>query len=351
MRHRIRLLAASAAAFVASASAIAQPRQQLASEINVHRDNRLLQGDFSPPQYRFIGEHATDGWITPEDMPADLRGRLIDVTSFIGVEVNETGGVSCRILHPSSEPRLDALACALLPVRGRFPISRAGPGRPVAVTIGYRVRWETVTAETHAERRRGPFMAPPVPMASGPGALSQGPWDRVWPRMIWSSSLRPGAIPAIQSAWPARAGRPAQGIVGLDLLVDPLLGVTGCEVGASSGNPMLDALACEVARGVRLDYFEPCDTTCRPERLPLQIVWARRGSHIRFPLLSEYSSDRNDPLRDPADSRPVRRPSRVPVTLVRPSEVGRPADATTAMPRRTLPTRSAPTACSAPAGR
>jgi hypothetical protein len=311
-----------------------QARQPMASEISVVSDDTVLRGDFSPPQYRFVNL-STAGWIRSEDMPADLRSRLLDITSFVAIEVDAAGHAGhCRILRPSSEPRLDSLACTLLPLRGTYPVHRVGPGRPVAVTLGYRVRWETLDAETHAQRASAPLPPPPpifVDNRIRPGVR----WDRAWPRMRWTSSLRPHAIPAIQAAYPPHPGRPREGIVGLDLLVDPERGITGCEIGASSGNPVLDARACEVAQTLVLDYRSGCDGACGgAERLPLQVVWARRGSHIRFPLLPPSlnipqfaASEETETPRDPADTRPLRRSKEIGVSLPHPPDIGRPVDA------------------------
>ena len=329
MRQFSLLLVAATPALLAVSPAGAQ--QRLASDISVVRDDRLLRGDFSPPEYRFINLH-TRGWIRPSDMPADLRARPLDTTSFVAVEVDASGrATGCRILHPSSEPRLDAIACALLPGRGTYDIRRAGPGRPVAASRGYRVRWETLDAETHA-RRATTSPVPPAPYIPDGGLQPTVKWDQTWPRMLWSSNLRPHALPGIQAAYPARAGRPAEGVVGLDLLIDPERGITGCEVGASSGNAQLDTRACEIASTLVLDYRFGCDGLCGgPERLPLQVVWARRGSHIRFPLLPPSlnipqfaATEETEAVRDPADDRPLRRSPEVRTSLARPPHIGRP---------------------------
>jgi hypothetical protein len=293
-------------ALLQPAAGAAQPAAPWTSQIAIQRDDGLLEGRFEPSPDLFRIEDS-ESWITPADMPPALRARAVDITSFVAVDVSAAGQPErCRILRPSANRRLDALACARLLARGRYGVRRPTPGQAVAWRWGMRVRWETLDraglARRQAEERRRGTVYSLNRSWPDPGPV---PDDRAWPRIYWHGQLRPLALPAIQPAYPAPPGAPAEGIVGLDLLIDPALGITGCEVGVSSGNPLLDERACAVARGLRLAYAHPCDSWCEPERLPLQVVWAQRGSHIRFPLLSEHNPGPEMP-RDPADTRTVR---------------------------------------------
>lgn len=139
-----------------------------------------------------------------------------------------------------------------------------------------------------------------------------------WPRRAWADHVRAVSLPAIQSEYPAAAGG-REGTVSLELALSRRDGITGCAIGLGAGDPALDEAACRVARGIELRYNDPCDT-CFDEPLPLQVVWARQGSHIRFPL-ARYRLRGVDepPVRDPADGRTaahqVRRPEPLPLAV------------------------------------
>jgi len=322
-----RAIALSIALLLPAAGATAQPAAPWTSQVGIQRDDGLLEGRFEPSPDLFPIE-GSESWITPADMPAALRARGVDITSFVAVDVSAAGRPErCRILRPSRYGRLDALACARLLARGRYGVRRPAPGQAVPWRWGMRVRWETLDpaglARRQDEERRQRTVYSLNRSWPDPGPV---PSDRAWPRLYWHGQLRPLALPAIQPAYPAPPGAPAEGMVSLDLLIDPARGVTGCEVGVSSGNPLLDERACAVARRLQLAYAHPCDSWCEAERLPLQVVWARQGSHIRFPLLSDGGSGPDMP-RDPADARPVRRFN--PLSGVQPPEgprQPRPAD-------------------------
>jgi TonB family protein len=160
------------------------------------------------------------------------------------------------------------------------------------------VRWQTMDAATaEAERKRirnVPAPAPPPP----PRFFG----SRLWPRFDQEDRVVPISLPAIQVDYPKPAGRPGEGMVSLDLIVSAAAGISGCEIGIGSGNPALDEAACRVARRLDLRYIRPC-FSCADTRLPLQVVWRKRGSHIRLPLPSPYAARDRTILRDPADTR------------------------------------------------
>jgi outer membrane biosynthesis protein TonB len=231
-------------------------------------------------------------------MPPDLRGRNLDTRTYVALDVDAEGKVAgCRVVKPSEDKRLDAVACRLLSERGRFGISYEGPGKPAPATRIMSVRWETIDSAERARRARMPIaVAPPAPPPPRFGA------SRVWPKLFHSDRLRPVSLPAIQADYPQGPDRPKEGIVSLDLLVSGPAGITGCEIGVGSGNAALDEAACRVARRLDLRYARTCEY-CGEDRLPLQIVWRKRGSHIRLPLAMPSSRGGPPMLRDPADTR------------------------------------------------
>lgn len=304
----MRRIFALALAVLVPATVHAQPAEPWESRVDVLRDDGVLEGNFErqPALGRLNLEQA---WILPADMPADLRRRPVNFTSLLALSVDTTGrATTCRILRRGGDRRLDRLACTLLTTRARYPVRYSAPGTPVAGDWGVRVRWMTdrpaLLAERHA--KENPEIRP-ISMNRywpdrPPGASAL---HRTWPRFSWFGELRPLAYPDVQAAYPAQPGTPAQATVSLDLLIDPARGITGCDVGVSSGNALLDTRACEVARQMRLRYLIPCDW-CDPERLPLQVIWGPSGSHIRFPLIHHWRTE-PEPPRDPADTRPVLR--------------------------------------------
>ncbi len=251
-------------------------------------------GSFSPGG---IWRREWNDWFGPADMPADLRRRELDTVSLVALDVGVDGKVEgCRVVGPSEDVRLDRAACRILTERGRFPISYEGPARPARAKRVMAIKWETISAEARAARNRMPTMAPVPPPPPPPASRN------AWPRLFHPGGLTPVSLPGIQSDYPVNAGRPKEGTVSLDLRVSGPGGIIGCEIGVGSGNKALDEAACRVARRLDLRYASPCEA-CGEERLPLQVVWRKRGSHIRLPLATPYR-DPGPPIpRDPADSR------------------------------------------------
>jgi TonB family protein len=303
---RATLLGCGAAALAASVSAAPpQPAQTLIPQVGLLQlDERAAE---RPEELRWAGFYTSRwaGWITADDLPADLRGRALKTESYVAVTVDGSGkAAGCRILKASSEPRLDRLACDLLSRRGAFEPSYATPTRTVLATRVMGVRWEVIDSAALAERDRERAQArlAPAPPAPPSPSLDRYPQYRSWPRLEWSHNILIEALPPIQAAYPPAPGRPAEGTVGLDLIVKAGTGVAACEVGASSGNKVLDEAACTVARSLGLAYAQPC-YHCWDARVPLQVVWRKRGSHIRLPLPSPYASRAAAFARDPADLR------------------------------------------------
>lgn len=226
-------------------------------------------------------------WITPDDLPPEYRGRPLHNRSLVLVDVDTAGKpTACRVLSASAEPRLDALACELLMKRSSFAVRYVGPAQPVAYPFPASVLWRNTAA---AE-----IKPTPPPMFTSRAAPT-GPWPRppsvslasyaAWPRLnwsdrrVWENELVFGPAPAIQAAWPGGA----QGTVSLDLVLSPEKGAADCRIGLSSGSGALDEAACRVARTVPVRYQRPCER-CQQRTLPLQIVWKKKGSFVRFPL-------------------------------------------------------------------
>lgn len=306
MRRTGLLFAAAVPVLVQAAPALTQTRviPDWTIETWTNRNDGQLE---TPPRDTYEGlSRSWNSVISPDDVPADLRRRRINTNTLVAIDVDATGrATSCRVARASTEARLDALVCSLLMTRGSFAPRRPGPGAAAPATWGLVVYWRVLDRAQIEERERRAIAAPmaPPPPVVRPG---QVPYDRRWPRLDWYGGLRPVALPALQTFYPRRAGRPAEGVTSVDLIVDPATGGVGCEVGVSSGNATLDDQACLAARDMRFTYLRPCDLNCRPERLPLQFVWARRDSHIRTPLLTEYSRDAAL-IRDPADRREATR--------------------------------------------
>lgn len=259
------------------------------TSIWIHRiDENAPDGaiqDYRGEGYRWYGEDGS--WITPEDVPPEFRRRPFKNVSAIVVDVDTSGKpAGCRTLRASPEPRLDALACALLMKRSSYRVRYTGPGQPEPYRFAATVIWRTDPARP-GDSPPPLLTAPPAPEGSIPDPAPSGSMGRYggWPRLNWvypdTTIMRivPGPAPAIQAAWP----RGAQGTVSLDLDLSPEKGVTKCRVGVSSGSAALDEAACRVAATVPVRYERPCEG-CREQVLPLQVVWKKKGSHIRLPL-------------------------------------------------------------------
>jgi len=254
------------------------------------------------------------GSIRPADVPRELRTRAVDTITEAVVEVDASGtATGCSVTAASTEPRLDAIACALLPTRARYEPAYVVPGRPVASRWTVRIFWRTMdpaaSAQAERERAQRPMPGPPAPPPPSPGSALGS-----WPRLQWSNHVVPAALPRIDRDYPPAAGR-AEGMVSLDLTLTPSEGITGCRIGVGSGNAALDEAACRVARRIELRYAQACGV-CVDDPVPLQVVWRRRGSHIRFPLPTlRARADSAAALRDPADRRTAETQRTSPVPL------------------------------------
>lgn len=278
----------------------AQSQGAMSVEIRVWRSEARFADEPDPqprPRPGGVSFRGWESWITPADMPEELRTRPLDSATQLLLDIDRTGRATrCRIVVPSVDPRLDSLACALLPRRGTFEPAYLGPGRPVAGRWLMSVTWDVMLVEQREQEARN--LPPPV------GFPPPVPGSAGWPRLAWSQHVRPESLPLIQADYPAEA-RGREGMVSLELAMSGPQGITGCTVGVSSGDAALDEAACRVARRLELRYDNACGV-CFDDPLPLQVVWRARGSHIRFPLLSPARDGRSPPLpRDPADDRAV----------------------------------------------
>lgn len=267
-------------------------------QIRVMRSEARFADEQDPqprPRPGGVSYRSWQSWITPADLPEELRTRPLDSTTQLLLDIDPGGRATrCRIVAPSVDPRLDSLACALLPRRGTFEPAYLGPGRPVAGRWLMTVRWDVKSVE---DREAEALYAPPAV-----GFPPPVPGSTTWPRLAWSQHVRPEALPPIQADYPA-AARGREGVVSLELTMSGPEGITGCTVGVSAGDAALDEAACRIARRLELRYDDACGV-CFDDPLPLQIVWRARGSHIRLPLLSPGRDGRTAPLpRDPADDR------------------------------------------------
>jgi len=84
-------------------------------------------------------------WFSPDDMPADVQGTvntyMVGTSTTIGTDGRP---INCQIDRPTTDPKLDALTCALILRRARFTPARWIDG---SVSYGlYRmpVKWTTI---------------------------------------------------------------------------------------------------------------------------------------------------------------------------------------------------------------
>ena len=214
------------------------------------------------------GSRSWQAWFPPEEVPADLRSRRVEIEARVVLDVDRSGRpTSCRMLRPSGERRLDEIVCPRFMERSQLPLYYERPGVPAPARTVMSVTWRTAPPAPD-------FAPPPLPLEDG----GPGPW----PRLAWDGMLALIHLPDVQAHYPAEAGG-AEGFVGLDLVVSSAEGVTDCIVGMSSGTAALDAAACRAAAALPMRYVERCDA-CRTTRVPIQLVWRPAGSYARFPL-------------------------------------------------------------------
>ena len=222
--------------------------------------------------------------INSEDIPVDLRRRPFKTRAIIEFLVDHGGRpLRCRTLVPSSDPRLDEIACRKSLDSG-YPIHYPAPLRTAPARWVMTVNWEVMTREEFAERRRQWAASPPP--YTGPPRYDRREYFG-WPRLGWDDELEIVSSRDIQADYPRRAYG-EEGVVSLALSVNsqwPTL--QECEIGISSGNVALDQAACRVARKLELRYTRPC-YGCMSRTIPLQIVWRKSGSHIRAPLRNPW---------------------------------------------------------------
>jgi len=281
-------------AVVALLHPVAASAQQAPGEwvttAQVSRQGRDFTEDLTKLYDGGFSYSAWERWITAEDMPAEVRTRAFSSSTWYALDLDLTGKVSdCRVLKPSTDPRLDAIGCRKLLQNANFGVAYAAPGTPAGRKINVAISWRTVPRPATP-----PLVAPAVPMPMPVSALSE---YNGWPRRNWEGGLAITHFPDLQTAYPAQTGKPA-GTTTLELTA-AADGTTACTVAVGSGNPALDAAACATARNLPLIYTQPCEA-CGTRRLPLQFVWRKKGSHIRVPLAAEGGTGI---ARDPADTR------------------------------------------------
>lgn len=293
------IAAAAAIATPAGAQAPSAPRADAPwrTLINVcRRDAAPAAAEHQQPREErtSCADRMLERLIFPGDVPANLRNRSFAGRTEIELLIGEDGKASaCRILSPSSEPRLDAIVCPKIQERGSFRPFYIAPGRPVTT------RWTATVFWWFTNEPPMPTMVPFV--AVSPPFDPSNPRLRTWPRLFWGGGIEPASLPRIQGDFPRAARR--DGTVSLDLVVTQEDGIRDCVIGVSSGDSALDAASCAAARRVDLVYSRPCET-CPGANVPLQIVWRRRGgSHVRFPLPWTTLMGDRTPIRDPADTR------------------------------------------------
>ena len=289
----ISALAATAALSAAAPQAApGEPGLRTVSQV-LQLDDELL----SNPDLRRGGRgfRRWQAWFPDDEVPADLRTRPFEAEARVVLDVDRDGRpTSCRILRPSGEPRLDELVCPRFLEQARLPLHYDRPGVPGPVRTVMSVSWRT---------------APPAPFAPAPPAPppppSRGAAAGPWPRLTWDGMLALADLPDVQAHYPSEA-RGAEGVVSLDLIVSSAEGVTDCIVGIGSGSAVLDTAACRAAAALPLLYVDRCDE-CRTARIPIQIVWRRNRSYVRFPLPSSWDEHAADaPPLHPDDRRGAR---------------------------------------------
>lgn len=100
----------------------------------------MLFAQPTPPQP--VGDPGS--WINTKDYPSGENARGMGGITSVILVVSKSGEVTdCRVGASSGSATLDATACALLKIRGRFKPARDAEGKPIESTYNNRVRWLT----------------------------------------------------------------------------------------------------------------------------------------------------------------------------------------------------------------
>ena len=175
-------------------AAQAPPRGAAASEwVNVVTIDRL-RDEFAarPAEASLRGIHPR-GWTMfdrPVTLPEPFRSRAFVAESYVLLDVDSAGhAAGCRPLRAGAHPELDALGCTLLMRPGAFSASIVPTPTSQAGRWVLGLRWESLTAAAHRERRaamQGTYeLSPPPPPPSRPD----------------SSQPRPGSSPSPGGRW------------------------------------------------------------------------------------------------------------------------------------------------------
>jgi outer membrane biosynthesis protein TonB len=304
---------------VKPAPAVALQTPEWFSRVGISRQTRLYTEDLTRLYPGGFGLSSWSSWIRTEDMPSELRSKEFLSYSFVSLELDETGKpADCKVLKPSSDPRLDELGCRKLLQNAKFEPFYSAPAHPIRQRINVSLTWETIARATW-QKRGGNFLPPAV---APPRPLTSFPQYQGWPRLRWTGNLQIDQFPDLNNLSPRPSPRQKSGTTGLELEVRSDVGVVQCTVLKPSGDTTLDQQSCDIARSLHLSYTAPCDE-CGSQTLPLQFVWQNRKSHIRVPLAAEDTQNglhRSDSMpRDPADTRPAQSRARLPVALQRPA--------------------------------
>lgn len=261
----------------------ARPGQAWVTEALIMR----LEDEFAvrPGTARMAG-HRTAAWANwrrIRDMPPGFGARPLRHESFVLLDVGPAGeATGCRPLRASSEPRLDAFACALLMRPGYFEanlVPPATPRRPERWVMG--LSFETMDAASFAARearRPRSGIAPAAPRAA-PAPRPATPPRPPPPPSTGPRHALGGHITAADYAGIKDLAL-ANGDFLAELSVDAEGRVSDCRVANSTGNAAVDERSCAILRRVR--YSLRVDEAGNPiaDRVsqPIDLGWVLHGT-------------------------------------------------------------------------
>ena len=272
---------------------------QWVTETVIYRQGLVFTDDVSRLSAGGSWERAWSTWLPIEDLPADLRTGTSSGNVFVAVEVDESGKpTECRVLKPSPKPSFDQVVCRDILRNGHFGLVHIAPDKVTSQHLNMGANWETLSVAARIAKRAA---QPVTPVMMAPPTLSSRPEGSGWPRQRWEGGLYIDHFPDLRTFYPAKPGRPDSGVSTIELTTSVSKGGLNCEIGVTSGNPRLDEAACTMARSLSLSIPPRC-LSCDKRRLPLQVVWQRRGGYIRMPLPSAVEDGESSALRrDPAE--------------------------------------------------
>lgn len=282
------LVMTTIAAFQLSYPAMAEEGSGMTSLIFMSRHDGEVVRDVERFEKRYTSYVEWSDWLPTEILTEEQRAAPFDGKTHLLLTVNDDGRVSeCEIVQSDLSAVQNDRVCTSLVNLARFEKRYLQPATPLGWKANFTVEWRTIPTQRIANV--------PPPVAPPPLPYEQ------WPRRVEMSGLVIEAFPKLGDLLPRHVK--ATGRTSLELVVNAKSGVTACRIGISSGQPVLDDLACNAAAGLSLRYTQFRDEYFE-SRLPLQFEWAGKSSHIRIPLPSTVDTV---PRRfDPLDRRKLR---------------------------------------------